>query len=425
MGGLDWVQVDVGFPMSLAVVCAARALGMERRAFVGAMVELQIWAVQALPSGRFEPFPASGGRSADASEDEAAWREAVETAVRWTGAPGAFWDALIRTGILVREGGTVRLTLSDRYVQVLEQRGKEAERKRRERAARGSGESAGRPADSPGTSSARRRREKESEKKSSSAAAVEVGMIGGRLAPVSPPPDEEPPEVDAPIQLALPGTHIVPASPPREEWFQTVATAAQESPAPEDTRARATAFFKACQAERCRAIPGLPSEDQPKGWASWYASALGKVGGDEGRLLQAWRGYLHSDWGRSREPRCTAEAFCTPRVWGRYLEPLPHEESPGASAPPSVDVSTEAGRRWRECLSWLQDNGKRYALTWLAQIRPVDVEDGHLVLAVPDPYFRQWVQEHYGEMVDVLVRELGLEGVRWLLADPAQQRDCV
>ncbi|NPC80259.1 hypothetical protein HPC49_18790, partial [Pyxidicoccus fallax] len=128
MGGLDWVQVDVGFPLSLAVVGAARLLGMERRAFLGAIVELQIWAVQALPSGRFEPFAASAGRPRDASADEAIWCEAVEGAVRWTGTPGAFWETLIRTGILVREGDSVRLTLCDRYVQVLEKRRKAAER---------------------------------------------------------------------------------------------------------------------------------------------------------------------------------------------------------------------------------------------------------------------------------------------------------
>lgn len=76
-------------------------------------------------------------------------------------------------------------------------------------------------------------------------------------------------------------------------------------------------------------------------------------------------------------------------------------------------MSTEAGRRWQECLTWLHDNGKRYALTWLAQARPVDVEDGRLVLAVPDQHFRQWVQEHYGPMVERLARDFGLEGVSW------------
>ncbi|WNG47112.1 hypothetical protein F0U60_25530 [Archangium minus] len=439
MAGLDWVQVDVGFPMSLPVVCAARALGMDRRAFVGAMVELQIWAVQALPAGRFEPFPASGGHvldmstdaSADASADEAVWRDAVEGAVRWTGAPGAFWDALLRAGILVREGDSVRFTLCDRYVQVLEKKRKEAERKRRERAAKSSGASAGRSSDIPVTSPARKKREKESEKKTSSAAAeaLEAAMSAGRLAPVAPlpRPDEDASADDTPVQLALPGTHIVPASPPREEWRQAVATAVLTTPTsagtePQESRkserapSGAEAFFEACQEERCRALPGIPPEEQPKGWASWYRGALSKVGGDEGRLLEAWRGYLHSDWGRSREPRCTAEAFCTPRVWGRYLQPVQQENPTGVpSGPPSVDVSTEAGRLWQACLASLNDHGKRYALSWLAQARPVDVEDGHLVLSVPDRYFRQWVQEHYGQMVDQLAQDLGLEGVRWVL----------
>ncbi|HZI14377.1 MAG TPA: hypothetical protein VE153_28685, partial [Myxococcus sp.] len=219
MAGLDWVQVDVGFPMSLAVVYAARALGMERRAFLGAMVELQIWAVQALPSGRFEPFAASAGgvpdastgRAQDASADEAAWREAVESAVRWTGAPGAFWDALLRTGILVREDDSVRLTLCDCYVQVLEKRKKDAERKRRERAGKASSASDGRPSDTPGTSSSRKRKEKENEKKSlSSAAAGPERMVSvGRLAPVPLPPPEDVAVEEDPIQFALPGTHLV------------------------------------------------------------------------------------------------------------------------------------------------------------------------------------------------------------------------
>jgi chromosomal replication initiation ATPase DnaA len=64
----------------------------------------------------------------------------------------------------------------------------------------------------------------------------------------------------------------------------------------------------------------------------------------------------------------------------------------------------------------LRDNGKRYALTWLAQARAVDVEDGHLVLEVPDAYFRQWVEENYGPLVEGLVKESGLAGVRWRLA---------
>ncbi|MCP3138290.1 DnaA N-terminal domain-containing protein [Pyxidicoccus xibeiensis] len=422
MSGLDWVQVDVGFPLSLAVVGAARLLGMDRRAFLGAIVELQIWAVQALPSGRFEPFAASAGRpldasadtSRDTSTDEAIWREAVEGAVRWTGAPGAFWDTLLRTGILVREGDSVRLTLCDRYVQVLEKRRKEAERKRRERANKAAAASGGRPADAPGTSAARRKRERENEKKTLSSAAaameIELGMSPGHLAPVPPPPPaDEAPSVDGdPIQLSLHGTHLVPVSQPSVE-------SEPEAPAAAVSPGQAEAFFERFQTERAQSFRGVPREDMPVVWKDWYRHALAKVGGDEGRLLSACRGYLQSDWGRSRQPAGTAVAFCSPKVWVRYV---PHEAnearevSEGAS-PPSVDVSTPAGRTWQQCLMRLHDQGKRYALLWLQKARPVDVQDGCLILAAPDVYFRQWVEENYGPVVEQLVRDCGLRGVTW------------
>ncbi|RKG65815.1 hypothetical protein D7V80_22015, partial [Corallococcus sp. CA054B] len=217
VAGLDWVQVDVGFPMSLAVIGAARALGMERRAFLGAMVELQIWAVQALPEGRFVSFgpsaDASGGQAWDASLDEAVWIEALESAVRWTGTPGAFWSALLQARLLIREEDGVRLTLCDRYVGVLDKRKKEAERKRRERAAaKGLEVSAGRPRDTSGTSSPRNRREKEKKRSSSAAAGLdELETAPAHLAPVALLPIEDtPPDAEQdPIQLSLPGTHLV------------------------------------------------------------------------------------------------------------------------------------------------------------------------------------------------------------------------
>lgn len=422
MAGLDWVQVDVGFPMSISVVCAARTLGMERRAFLGAMVELQIWAVQALPSGRFEPFAVSAGQTPDASADEAIWCEAVENAVRWTGAPGAFWNALLRAGILVREGDTVRFTLSDRYVQVLEKRNKEAERKRRERANKAALASGGRPADTSGTSAPRKRKERESEKKIlSSAAAMEgTGASPARLAPVPALPVEDVIATEAdPIQLALVGTHLVPATPPREEPEESP-TVSADAPASQGSESQAAAFFEAFQDERGKAFRGVPREAMPAAWADWYRQALPKVGGDEGRLLAACRGYLQSDWGRSRQPVGTALAFCTPKVWGRYVPPLQHE-APTESGPPSVDASTEAGRLWKECLTWLYENGKRYALTWLDKAQAVEVVDGHLLLSVPDLYFRQWVEEHYGPMVNLVAQDLGLQGVRWVLPTDTRQ----
>ncbi|MGE6758765.1 DnaA N-terminal domain-containing protein [Corallococcus interemptor] len=434
MAGLDWVQVDVGFPMSLAVIGAARVLGMDRRAFLGAMVELQIWAVQALPEGRFVSFgpsaDMSGGQAWDASADEAVWIEALESAVRWTGTPGAFWSALLRARILIREDDGVRLTLCDRYVGVLDKRKKEAERKRRERAAaRGLDVSAGRPRDTSGTSSPRNRREKEKKRSSSAAAGLGELEIGQELVPALPahlipvppvPTGDTPPDAEQdPVQLSLPGTHLVPAAPPRED---------APAPSPDTGRpvpaltvaARAAAFFDAFQDARARAFRGVPREKPPAGWADWYAQALRGVDGDEARLQAACQGYLQSDWGRTRQPAGTVIAFCSPRVWTRYVPPLEDgaEVDANVSGGPATDEapSTEAARVWSSCLEALRAQGKRYALSWLGKARAVGVEDGHLVLAAPDAYFRQWVDEQYGALMEAEVRSLGLEGVRWARA---------
>ncbi|AFE05420.1 hypothetical protein COCOR_03763 [Corallococcus coralloides DSM 2259] len=427
VAGLDWVQVDVGFPMSLAVIGAARALGMERRAFLGAMVELQIWAVQALPEGRFVSFgpsaDMSGGQAWDASLDEAVWIEALESAVRWTGTPGAFWSALLHARLLVREEDGVRLTLCDRYVGVLDKRKKEAERKRRERAAaKGLDVSAGRPRDTAGTSSPRNRREKEKKRSSSAAAGLDeletAPPLTAHLAPVALMPIEDtPPDAEQdPIQLSLPGTHLVPATPPREDAPAPSPDAGRPLPAP-TLAARAAAFFDTFQDARARTFRGVPREKPPAGWADWYAQALRGVAGDEARLHAACQGYLQSDWGRARQPPGTVIAFCSPRVWTRYVPPLEDgaEVDSEASGGPATDegASTEAARVWSACLEGVRAQGKRYALSWLGKARAVGLEDGHLVLAAPDAYFRQWVEEQYGALMEAEVRSLGLDGVRW------------
>ncbi|WP_223646171.1 hypothetical protein [Corallococcus sp. EGB] len=424
MAGLDWVQVDVGFPMSLAVIGAARALGMERRAFLGAMVELQIWAVQALPEGRFVSFglsaDMSGGQAWAASADEAVWIEALESAVRWTGTPGAFWSALLRARILIREDDGVRLTLCERYVGVLDKRKKEAERKRRERAAsRGHDVSAGRPRDMSGTSSPRKRREKENKSSSSAAAGLDeqetVTALPAHLAPVALMPIEDtPPDAEQdPVQLSLPGTHLVPATPPRAD------TPAPSPDAGRPVPARAEAYFEAFQDARTRAFRGVPREKPPTGWADWYAQALRGVDGDEARLHAACQGYLQSDWGRTRQPPGTVVAFCSPRVWTRYVPPLGAGTDVGVDADASggqatdQGESTEAARVWSSCPERVRGQGKRYALSWLGKARAVGLEDGYLVLAAPDTSFPQWVEEQYGALMEAEVRSLGLQGVRW------------
>ena len=422
MTGLDWVQVDSGFSSSLAVLCATDLLDMDPRTFTGAMVDLQDWAVRNLPSGRFAPLSLSPGHVPDASTDERLWRKMLERVVRWDGAPGVFWDALIHAGLLVREeDGSVRLTLCDRYVQVLEKRAKDAERKRRERSAgKTPPVSLGRPVDMAGTSVPRKRKDKETEKKTSSAAAREEEGAPGRLIPV-PAPSSTAVTDEGPVQRALPGIHLVPASPPSEERL-LAAAAALAAPVAEPSRAapaattpseRASAFFELFQDERCRAFPGVPREARPAGWNDWYRQALAAIGADDGRLLDACRSYLASDWGRARQPAGTALAFCSPKVWMRYVSPLAPREAPADAVIPAVDTSSEAGRRWRDCLAWLQEDGRRYAVSWLVQARPVDLEDGVLVLEAPNAYVGQWLSDHYGALLERVARALSLAGVRW------------
>ena len=247
---------------------------------------------------------------------------------------------------------------------------------------------------------------------------MEVGSSLGHLAsvPPPPPPDEVLSVDEDPVQLALPGAHLVPVSLPPED--RHLAEEADPASPPRATPAQAQTFFESFQNERVRTFRGVPREDMPPGWPDWYRHALAKVGGDEARLMAACRGYLQSDWGRSRQPVGTSVAFCSPKVWVRYV---PHqsadpamEADPDGSAPEvDVDVSTQAGRTWHRCLMRLQDQGKRYALLWLRKARPVDVAEGRLILSVPDIYFRQWVEENYGALVDVLVRDCGLAGVTW------------
>lgn len=437
MAGLDWIQVDSGFSSSLAVMCASDVLGMDARTFTGAMVDLQDWAVRNLPSGRFSALSASTGRVSDVSADERLWRKSLERVVRWDGAPGAFWDALVHVGLLVWEDDTVRLTLCDRYVQVLEKRARDAERKRRERAAKNGSASAGRPADSFGTSPTRKRKEKENEKKIPSAAAAleDLGTTSGRLMTTRLPTETPSAAADLPVQRSLPGMHLVPASPPSDERLLAAAAALSPPgaefseprgapPSPSDPLSQALAFFEAFQDERGRAFPGVPREEPPSTWSDWYQQALGQVGGDEGRLLEACRAYLSSDWGRARQPAGTSRAFCSPKVWVRYVAPLacpmpsaPHLTSGGA------EPSTEAGRRWRDCLAYLHEDGRRYAVTWLAQARPIALKDGVLVLEAPNSYMGQWLREHYGPLLERAARQFALAGIRW--HSPAEVRSSV
>lgn len=247
-------------------------------------------------------------------------------------------------------------------------------------------------------------------------------MSAGRpvLSPLPPPTDVS--ADGPPVQRALPGTHLVPASPSRDERRQeahgeAVAAPPGEGappPPPRGSTGAAEAFFERCQQMRNKRH-WAPEEPMPKGWPTWYEQALEQLGGDERRLADAWGRWLEDDWAISRKPPCPAVAFIGKGTWLRHVERL--EQSP---APTQVDTSTDEGRAWKMCLDALEQEGKRYALEWLRKATPVDVREGELVVRCPDVHFRDRVVEDFADMLAEVAVSVGLEGVRWVVAEQSE-----
>lgn len=57
-----------------------------------------------------------------------------------------------------------------------------------------------------------------------------------------------------------------------------------------------------------------------------------------------------------------------------------------------------AGNPWARMLTTLQRDGKSYALQWLDRVGALEVREDALVLAVPDRFFRDWLDDHYRQI---------------------------
>ena len=79
--------------------------------------------------------------------------------------------------------------------------------------------------------------------------------------------------------------------------------------------------------------------------------------------------------------------------------------------PVSVEKSVgplNAENTWKKALEFLRDDGKRYALTWLERMPALALREDALVLAVPDRFFRDWVDDHYRALLeDALTKTTG------------------
>jgi chromosomal replication initiator protein len=62
---------------------------------------------------------------------------------------------------------------------------------------------------------------------------------------------------------------------------------------------------------------------------------------------------------------------------------------------------------WSKVLVYLQNELTPHVYErWLSPIRPLEHADGRFVLGVPDEFFKGWVVDHYGSMIDLALREV-------------------
>lgn len=65
---------------------------------------------------------------------------------------------------------------------------------------------------------------------------------------------------------------------------------------------------------------------------------------------------------------------------------------------------------WRNCLLIIKDNlvgdnGETLFKTWFEPIRPVQLEGDTLTIQVPSPFFYEWLEEHYIDLLSRAIRE--------------------
>lgn len=125
--------------------------------------------------------------------------------------------------------------------------------------------------------------------------------------------------------------------------------------------------------------------------------------------------------GRTRGGYEPAEALLS-GTWS--VDPEPREEGaqegaralPQASSRfPALPDGAPARKAWEAILAGFHRDGRKYALQWLARLAPVGTSEGRLQLGCEDTYCRDWVGEHYAELLQGAARAEGLTGVELVL----------
>ncbi len=87
---------------------------------------------------------------------------------------------------------------------------------------------------------------------------------------------------------------------------------------------------------------------------------------------------------------------------------------------------TEAKQVWRNCLSVIKNNISPLSYnTWFLPIKPVELVGNELNVEVPNEYFVEWIEEHYGDLVnEVLNSVLGKEiKLNYIIMENATEAD--
>ncbi|WNG35841.1 hypothetical protein F0U61_20805 [Archangium violaceum] len=234
-----------------------------------------------------------------------------------------------------------------------------------------------------------------------------------------------------------------PSQRPIRGTLALVTVAARDAQRDGSREHRTPATLPAAVRELCSAWNELAA---PHGFPAWGERTSGRLLQDalaalERRPLEEWRrvfalvprspvccGELSSRqraslvWmltGRTRDGYEPAEKLLS-GTWSIDPEPTatPAANTAGAELA-GLPVDTPAASAWKQMLEAMQEDGKKYALSWLARLRGRAVQEGELVLEAPDTYAATWVAQHYGELVRRMAAIQGYTGVRFIAAGEA------
>lgn len=224
-----------------------------------------------------------------------------------------------------------------------------------------------------------------------------------------PSAEEEPKEVSSAESSA-------PFGPSSEQRSANKERKEEEAPPPQrDAAMEAAGRFEAARAVHFGGI----ASGLAKVASADFAKMLEGHQDDEEWALQTYRHFWTDPWARKLRPPGALHAFLG--QWANHVRPKERPDAePEQFRPPGAVPDARAHALWEAALTKLEKRSMRYGLQYLRQVWPDRVDgNGVLWLLVRDKYFRDWVLEHYG---GVLEDALGME-IHVAAVEPASERE--